>query len=120
MPRKFTIGRQNEQLLNKELHALFMALKYLNTGYDTPIKDEQTDIPYGALWMDPSYGKNVLKAYSQNRGWEPVFKNYYHPANILQKPDSPTHGQIWVDSSKNDLLHYYDENTGSWIAMIHQ
>ena len=117
MPRKFTIGRQNEQLLNKELHDMFMALKYLNTGYNTPVKDEQTDIPYGAVWMDPSFGKNVLKAYSQNRGWEPVFKNYYHPANILQKPDSPTHGQTWIDSSKNDLLHYYDENTGSWIAV---
>lgn len=117
MPRKFNIGRQNEQSFNKEIHDMFMTLKYLNTGSHTPIKDEQADIPYGAVWMDPSFGKNVLKAYSQNRGWEPVFRNYYHPANLMQKPESPTHGQIWIDSSKNDLLHYYDENTGSWIAV---
>lgn len=116
MPRKFNIGRQNEQSFNKEMHDLFMVMKYINSGYDTPVQDEQTEIPYGAMWNDPSFGKNVLKAYSQNRGWEPVFKGYYHPANLLQKPSMPVHGQVMIDSANNDILKYYDENTGSWIA----
>lgn len=116
MPRKFNVGRQSEQLLNKELHDLLMAVKYINNGAKEPNKDMQTDIPYGSLWNDNSYGKNILKAYNQNKGWDPVFKGYYHPANLIQKPSTPVHGQVWIDSSKNDLIHYYDENTNSWIA----
>lgn len=116
MPRKFTTGRQNEQSLNKEMYDLFMIMKYINNGHKVPVQDEQTEIPYGALWNDDAYGMNILKAYSQNRGWEPLFKDFYHPANLLQKPKMPTHGQTFIDAADNDILKYYDENTGSWIA----
>lgn len=114
MPRKFTIGRQNEQSFNKEMHDLFMVMKHINDGHKTPVEDEQAEIPYGAVWNDVSFGKNILKAYSQNRGWEPFFKGYYHPANLRQNPSMPVDGQIRLNSE--DVIEYYDENTGSWIA----
>lgn len=49
MSRKFNIGRQSEHNMNKELHDLFMALKYLNSGNTKPVQDEQADIPNGAI-----------------------------------------------------------------------
>jgi hypothetical protein len=98
------------------MHDLFMIMKYINNGSASPTQDEQTEIPYGALWNDTSYGKNIINAYNQNKGWEPAFKGYYHPANLFTKPSNPTHGQGWIDTSKNNLLHAYDENTGTWIA----
>lgn len=117
MSRKFNIGRQSEQSLNNELHNLFMLTKYLNNGPNEPAKDEQADIPYGSLWNDPSFNKNIINVLNPNKGWTPAFKDYYHPANLLQKPENPTDGQIYIDGNENDLMKYYDANTRTWIAV---
>lgn len=116
MARKFTPGRQNEQLLNKEMHDLFMSIKYLNNGPVIPKKETQADIPSGALWVDSSYGGSILKIYNQTKGWNPVFEGFYHPANTQVKPTNPANGQIWIDRDNNDLLQYYDANTGTWMV----
>lgn len=49
MARKFTMGRQNELGLNKEMHDLLMSLKYINNGPSTPQQDYQTPIPLGSI-----------------------------------------------------------------------
>lgn len=117
MARKFTMGRQNELSLNNELHNLLMSLKYINSGPATPQQDYQTPIPLGSLWNDNNRGQNVLRVNTANRGWEEVFKGFYHPADLFTKPLTPVHGQLWIDGSKDNTLHFYDENTGAWIAV---
>lgn len=116
MARKFTTGRQNELTLNKEIHDLFMSLKYINNGPTTPTQDKQTPIPIGAVWNDNGKGQNILKVNKANGGWAPVFEGFYHPANIKEKPLFPTDGQLWLDQSQDDILKYYDQNTDSWIS----
>lgn len=117
MARKFNQGRQSEHLLNKEMHDLFMRLKYLNYGY-TPYKDEQASIPDKALWIDRYFGSDLIKVYDKiNDDWIPAFKGHYHPVNALEKPTSPTHGQFWIDYTRDNLLTYYDKNTDSWIPV---
>ena len=118
MARKFNIGRQSEHVLNKEMYDMFMSMKYLNSGNTAPTKDEQSDIPNGALWLENYFNKAILNNYNSNSGmWEPIFKGYYHPADVFTKPSSPVNGQLWIDHSNGDLLHYYDSNTSSWIAV---
>lgn len=117
MTRKFNIGRQNETALNKEMHDLFMSLKYINNGFDEPVQDLQTPIPVGSVWNDVNRGKNILKVNTANNGWEPMFTGHYHPVDLFTKPLNPMHGQLWIDGSKDNTLHFYDENTNSWIAV---
>lgn len=118
MARKFNIGRQSEHILNKELHDIFMSMKYLNNGDTAPVKDEQSDIPNGALWLENYYDKTLLNSYSdKSKTWAPLFKGYYHPADVFTKPANPVNGQLWIDHTNGDLLHYYDSNTSSWIAV---
>lgn len=117
MARKFNIGRQSELLLNKDMHDLFMSLKYINHGVKEPEQDLQTPIPVGSIWNDMNRGKNVLKVNTANKGWEPVFTGYYHPVDLFTKPLNPIHGQLWIDGNKDNTLHFYDENTGAWIAV---
>lgn len=118
MARKFNIGRQSEHLLNKELHDLFMTLKYINHSSSTPIKDEQTEIPDKSLWLDRYFGADVLKAYDKvTESWSPIFKGFYHPSNALERPENPAHGQLWVDYTKDNLLNYYDKNTNTWVPI---
>lgn len=117
MSRKFTIGRQNELSLNQEMHDLLMSLKYINNGPSTPQQDYQTPIPLGSIWNDNNRGKNILKVNTANNGWEEVFKGFYHPADLFTKPLSPVHGQLWIDGSKDNTLHFYDQNTNTWIAV---
>lgn len=118
MARKFNIGRQSEHVLNKEMYDMFMSMKYLNSGNTAPTKDEQSDIPNGALWLENYFNKAILNAYNENsRTWNPVFQGHYHPADVFTKPANPVNGQLWIDHSNGDLLHYYDSNTSSWIAV---
>ena len=117
MARKFTMGRQNELSLNKEMHDLLMSLKYINNGPTTPQQDYQTPIPLGSIWNDNNRGQNVLRVNTANRGWEEMFKGFYHPADLFTKPLTPVHGQLWIDGSKDNTLHFYDENTNAWIAV---
>lgn len=117
MARKFTMGRQNELSLSKELHDLLMSLKYINNGPSMPQQDYQTPIPLGAIWNDNNRGQNVLKINTANNGWEEVFKGFYHPADLFTKPLSPVHGQLWIDGNKDNTLHFYDQNTNAWIAV---
>lgn len=117
MAKKFNIGRQSEHLLNKEMHDLFMRLKYLSYNY-TPYKDEQAPIPDKSLWVDRYFGSDLIKVFDKvNEDWIPAFKGYYHPANALEKPISPSNGQIWIDYTNGNLLKYYDKNTDSWIPV---
>ena len=117
MPRKLNIGRQNEQLLNNDSYALYLALKYINNGPQIPKKDLQAPIIDGSLWNDRSYGSNVLKSYTASKGWQPLFTGYYHPVDTQQKPANPANGQIWIDRDNNDTLFVYDANTGTWNAV---
>lgn len=117
MTRKFNVGRQSEVALNKEMHDLLMALRYLNNGVSEPVQDLQTPIPIGSVWNDMNRGQNILKVNTTNNGWEPMFTGYYHPVDLFTKPLNPKHGQLWIDGSKDSTLHYYDENTNSWIAV---
>ena len=115
MPRKFTIGRQSDTVLNQEMYDLLMAVRYVNNGPVQPIKDKQTDIPVGAIWNDNGKGQNILKVKTSGNNWEPMFETYYHPADIKQKPANPTNGQLWLD--EDDILKRYDQNTASWISV---
>lgn len=117
MARKFNIGRQNDAVLNKDLMDLLMAIRYVNNGVDQPTQDLQEPIPVGALWNDRNRGLNILKAYTANKGWVPMFDNFYHPADLFAKPLNPVHGQLWIDGNKDNTLHFYDENTNAWIAV---
>lgn len=117
MSRKFNIGRQNDFALNKEMHDLLMSLRYINNGVDEPVQDLQTPIPVGSVWNDINRGKNILKVNTTNNGWEPMFTGHYHPVDLFTKPLNPIHGQLWIDGSKDNTLHFYDENTNAWIAV---
>lgn len=117
MARKFNMGRQNELSLNNEMHNLLMSLKYINNGPSIPQQDYQTPIPLGAIWNDNNRGQNVLKVNTANNGWEEVFKGFYHPADLFTQPLSPVHGQLWIDANKDNTLHFYDQNTNTWIAV---
>lgn len=117
MARKFNLGRQNELGLNKEMHDLLMSLKYINNGPSTPQQDYQAPIPLGSIWNDNNGGKNVLRVNTANNGWEEMFKGFYHPADLFTKPLAPIHGQLWIDGSKDNTLHFYDQNTNAWIAV---
>ena len=117
MSRKFNIGRQNDFALNKEMHDLLMSLRYINNGVDEPVQDLQTPIPVGSVWNDINRGKNILKVNTTNNGWEPMFTGHYHPVDLFTKPLNPMHGQLWIDGSKDNTLHFYDENTNAWIAV---
>ena len=117
MSRKFNIGRQNDFALNKEMHDLLMSLRYINNGVDEPVQDLQTPIPVGSVWNDVNRGKNILKVNTTNNGWEPMFTGHYHPVDLFTKPLNPIHGQLWIDGSKDNTLHFYDENTNAWIAV---
>ena len=117
MVRKFTMGRQGEHALNHELHNLLMSLKYINNGPSVPKQDYQTPIPLGSVWNDNNGGQNVLRVNTANNGWEEFFKGFYHPADLFTKPLKPVHGQLWLDGSKDNTLHFYDENTNAWIAV---
>lgn len=117
MARKFETGRQNEIAFNKDLHKVIMSVRYINNGADEPIQDLQTPIPVGSVWNDTNRGQNVLKVNTATKGWSPMFEGYYHPADLFTKPLNPVHGQLWIDGSKDNTLHFYDENTGAWIAV---
>lgn len=117
MTRKFNMGRQSEVSLNKDMHELLMALKYINNGTKQPEQDLQTPIPVGSIWNDMNRGKNLIKVNTSNKGWEPAFTGHYHPADLFTKPLNPIHGQLWIDGSKDNTLHFYDENTNAWIAV---
>lgn len=116
MARKFTTGRQTELTLSKELHDLLMALKYINNGATVPIQDKQTPIPAGAIWNDKSLGQNILRVNKSNGEWVPAFEGYYHPVNLLELPSNPTNGQLRINAEKDNLMEFYDYNTGTWIA----
>lgn len=117
MARKFNMGRQNELALNKQMHDLFMSLKYVNNGANVPQQDTQAPIPLGAIWNDTNQGKNVLRVNTANNGWEEAFKGFYQPVDLFVKPLKPVHGQLWIDGNKDNTLHFYDQNTNSWIAV---
>ena len=117
MARKFNMGRQSEIALNKDMHDLLMSLKYINNGVKQPEQDLQTPIPVGSIWNDMNRGQNIIKVNTANKGWEPAFTGYYHPVDLFTKPLNPVHGQLWIDGSKDNTLHFYDENTGAWIAV---
>lgn len=116
MARKFITGRQNEIALSQELHDLLMAIKYINNGSNMPIQDKQSPIPSGAIWNDKSRGQNIIKVNKPNGDWVPAFEGYYHPASLLENPINPINGQLRINENKDNLLEFFDSNTGAWIA----
>jgi hypothetical protein len=145
LARKFTVGRQGEQLLNEEFHKLFMALKYLNYDRYGEIEDvkaeRQTDIPDHALRLKSRDDLNYVEMYrrldrdteevhvyygypntvevydEKNEVWSTLFDGYFHPASAV-KPDDITNVapyQLCIDP-KNGAIMYWDASTKSWVT----
>ena len=59
-PRKFTVGRQSEQLYNEELHKIYESVKHL---LDVPASNRLTPeaVLHGSLWLN--LNANELKYY---------------------------------------------------------
>ena len=124
MARKFNVGRQGEQLLNEEWHALFMSLKYLNydryRSISEPRPERQTDIPERALRILSDKDIDFLETYYPNLGkgeWKPLFEGYYHPAtattNIGERPPAPY--QLGIDM-EDGCIKYWDVTLNQWIT----
>lgn len=123
--RKFNIGRQDEQLLNDELHSLFMSLKYLNydryKAIEEMMQERQTAIPDHALRIRHREGQDLLQAYYPTIGdgvWKNLFDGYFHPASTERfdpqdgTPVAPY--QLCIDP-KFGTIHYWDPNQKNWI-----
>lgn len=121
--RKFNIGRQNEQVLNKEWHELFMALKYLNNvrynDADT-VQERQEQIPKRALRYQPDSDMDILEAFQgEGTGWKPLFEGFYHPANTNQKlleEGEAANYQLGIDPS-DGVLSYYNPDVLAWMPV---
>ena len=122
MARKFNVGRQNELLLNEELHNLFMALKYLNferyDEYEDVYQEHQTEIPNHALRL--KLEDNIDKLLVHYPGlsednWKPVFKGFYHPANTrmpsIEEDKVPY--QLCIDPDTGTIM-YWDTSIMDW------
>jgi hypothetical protein len=124
--RKFNIGRQGEQLLNKEFHDLFMTLKYLNFERYENIEDmnpeRQTSIPDHALRVRLEKNIDFLQAYYPGENvWKNFFEGYYHPINtgINAEENVIDRGiyapyQLGIDT-KTGALHYWDSTANDWV-----
>lgn len=121
--RKFNMGRQNEQVLNKEWHQLFMALKYLNDeryrNAET-VQERQEQVPERALRFQPDTLMDILEAYQgEGEGWSPLFKGFYHPANTNQKlieENTATDYQLGVDPNTG-VLSYMNPDVMAWMPV---
>jgi hypothetical protein len=120
--RKFNIGRQNEQLMNDELHRLFMSLKYLNYErykyIEEPFQEKQTEIPDHALRIQSKDGIDFIEAHYpklDSGNWKPLFEGYYHPANT-RKPGSTTYVvpyQLCIDP-ETGAIQFWDPGNLCW------
>jgi hypothetical protein len=121
LARKFTVGRQGEQLLNDEFYKLFMSLKYLNydrykyigDGSEEDYGDVQVErvgrnaiIPDHALRLMSRQGIDLISVY-EGQQWNPVFEGFYHPANTKINGDGLVNYQLGIDS-KTGALKYWD------------
>ena len=121
--RKFNMGRQNEQVLNKEWHELFMTLKYLNDiRYNNAetVQERQEQIPKRALRFQPDTLMDILEAYEgEGEGWKPLFEGFYHPANTNQKlieENAATDYQLGVDPNTG-VLSYMNPDVMAWMPV---
>lgn len=119
--RKFNMGRQNEQVLNKEWHDLFMALKYLNNeryhNAET-VQERQEQIPKRALRFQPDTLLDVIEVF-EGEGWSPLFKGFYHPANTNQKlieEGAAASYQLGVDPNTG-VLSYMNPDIKTWMPV---
>ena len=118
MTRKFTVGRQGEQLLNEEWHNLFMSLKYLNykryENIHDPKPEKQTDIPDHALRINSHTGVDLIETFYPTLGqegqWKSLFEGYFHPASAL-KPETidPAPYQLCIDPKTGAIKYYHPE-----------
>jgi hypothetical protein len=106
--RKFSIGRQSEQLMNEELHKIHESLKHL---LDMPAGKHSAPEAklQGSLWLDQA--KNELNYYDKpKQQWVNVFKDKFQIVDQITNqlpPDTPVLGQLWI---YNGVLLYW---TGS-------
>ncbi len=121
MARKFNLGKQGEQLLNDEWHALFMSLKYLNyeryKNIEDVFQERQTEIPSNALRFTLEEGVRKIESYQPAREdkWEPLFEGFYHPANT-EKPqttDDVVPYQLCIDPLTGAIM-YWDSANLCW------
>ena len=123
MARKFNNGRQGEQLLNKEFHELYMALKFLNYNYKDLLsegpgsvpQERQTEIPSHALKIESREDINYIKVFDNQKEWTPLFKGYYQPADARQQvadEEGAAPFQICIDP--NGVIMYNDPAYG-WM-----
>lgn len=126
MSRKFTIGRQNDLLLNEKMHELYTHLEFISYKdgdgnlITSPRQTKQTEIPVGALWLQHPLDTNMHKlrvhtdptATSVEDKWPCLFEGYYHPAGIKTDnyPENPAQGQIWIDDK--NILYVCDMSSG--------
>ena len=109
--RKFNSGRLGEQLMNNDLFLAYNRIKYIGNGIQTPVQQYQTPILDYSLWIDRQANSDVMKSYSEaSKTWKPMFEGYYHPASLLEQPQSPIDGQLYIDM--NGVLRYYEN--GQW------
>lgn len=106
--RRFTLGRQGEQLMNDRLFNAYNRIKYIGNGLDVPKQEYQTPILDYSLWINRATGSDILNVYNQsNKSWKTAFEGYYHPINLKEQPLYPVEGQVFIDG--NGVLRYYED-----------
>lgn len=104
--RRFSLGRQSEQLYNEELYKLFESIRPL---LEVPGKDKlgPESSLHGALWLDTA--KNELNYYNKDlQVWDNVFRDKFQVTDGIMNPfppDRPVYGQLWIN---NGVLMHYD------------
>lgn len=124
--RKFTVGRQSEQLLNEELYQIFGSIKHL-LAKQAPSKEEQEEnIQHNAIWLNEN--ERTLYAYDANdEKWNMLYDdNFKQISQILSdvKPENPVYGQVWIndgmlwyfDSTKWQPVYAYDPTDGTSVT----
>lgn len=106
--RRFNIARQGEQMMNDKVFKAYNRIKYIGNGLNKPIQEYQAPIQDYSLWTDRTQGTDILNSYNQSsQVWNPLFKGYYHPANLKEQPLNPVEGQSYIDF--NGVLRYYED-----------
>ena len=106
--RRFNIARQGEQMMNDKVFKAYNRIKYIGNGLNKPVQEYQAPIQDYSLWTDRTQGTDILNSYNQSsQVWNPLFKGYYHPANLKEQPLNPVEGQSYIDF--NGVLRYYED-----------
>ena len=110
---KQRFGRFSEELYNKILHELFLALEHIIDEPADPIKGPLTN-KEGALWLDRTNPSNADLKYKRDGRWQLIFNNRFKLiCEIMSptEPENPVNGQLWL---QDGILMYYNDAMGEW------